>query len=485
VTTAAGRTTRRGFLAASAGLAAALTDGEVARAAPTPSAPAAVAAYRSRPDLTPPVLTVSHAASGLANGYIVVAPFSGQTSGTAMIADNTGEPVWVYQSAELVMNFRVQQLRGKPVLTWWQGKVVDGFFAGECVVADESYRIVKRFAAGDGFRPEVHEFLLTPQGTALVSINNFVVRDLTELGGPADATVIEGVVQELDVDTGKVLFEWHSLDHVDLAESPFPISAYWDYFHLNSIDVDAADGNLIVSARYPCAVYKLDRRTGEVIWRLGGLRSDFRMGDGATFWFQHDARMHPGGLLTLFDDGADAPGNAPEPTSRAIVLALDTNAMTAELVRSVPNPSGALTFAMGSAQLLHHGGFFVGWGTTPQVSEFASDGSLLFDATFPGGDMSYRAYRAQWPGRATGRPAVAAVRDGSALDLYASWNGATRVAHWRVLSGRDRRRLAPIATVPRAGFETRIQLASTPAHVAVAALDAQGTVLGTSGVIGL
>ncbi len=483
MTTAAARTTRRGFLATSAGLAAALAGGEAARAAPTPGAPAAVAAYRSRPDLTPPVLTVSHTAPGLANGYVVVAPFSGQAGGTAMVVDNTGEPVWVYQSAKLVMNFRVQQFGGKPVLTWWEGKVVDGFFAGECVIANESYRVVKRFAAGDGFQPEVHEFLLTPQGTALVSINNFVPRDLTGLSGPADATVIEGVVQELDVDTGEVLFEWHSLDHVDLAESPFPVSAYWDYFHLNSIDVDAADGNLVISARYPCAVYKLDRWTGEVIWRLGGLRSDFRMGEGTTFWFQHDARVHPGGLVSLFDDGADAPGNAPEPTSRAIVLALDTNAMTAELVQSLPNPSGALTFAMGSAQLLHHGGFFVGWGTTPQVSEFASDGSLLFDATFPGGDMSYRAYRAQWPGRATGRPAVAAVREGNALDVYASWNGATRVTHWRALGGRDRSRLAPLLTVPRAGFETRIELAGTPANVAVAALDAGGKVLGTSGVI--
>jgi hypothetical protein len=139
---------------------------------------------------------------------------------------------------------------------------------------------------------------------------------------------------------------------------------------------------------------------------------------------------------------------------------------------------------MGSAQRLENGGFFVGWGTTPQISEFGADGSVVFDASFPGGQFSYRAFRSQWQGRAPGRPAVAAARnaDGSA-DVYASWNGATRVAGWRILGGSSQASLAPLATVPRTGFETRTRIGRRPRYAAAAALDKRGRVLGTSPVV--
>ncbi|MGH3002700.1 MAG: arylsulfotransferase family protein [Gaiellaceae bacterium] len=439
--------------------------------------------FQSRPDLTPPLLSVDHRSPGGANGYVLVAPFTGQDHGTALIADDSGEPVWIYQSPKLVMNFRSQTLFGKPVLTWWEGAVVDGFFAGECVVADESYGVVKRLSAGNGLQPEVHEFLITARNTALISFNNLVPADLSPYGGPSSGTVIEGVVQEIEIATGKVLFEWHSLDHVGLDETSFPASGKWDYFHLNSIEVDE-DDNLLVSGRYPSTIYKVDRQSGEVIWRLGGTKSDFRFEPAATFWFQHDARARGGGLVSLFDDGADAVNNAPEAVSRAIVLSLDVTAKTAALVQSFPNPNGSLTVAMGSAQHVHTGGYFVGWGTVPQVSEFGADGSLVFNATFPGGQSSYRAFRAQWDGRAAGRPAVAARHSANgSLDVYASWNGASRVSHWQVVGGEVATELERLNVVPRAGFETRIRLAHRPRHVAAVALGATGEVLGTSPVI--
>jgi hypothetical protein len=298
-----------------------------------------------------------------------------------------------------------------------------------------------------------------------------------------DGTVVEGVVQEIDIATGRVLFEWHSLDHVGLDETSFPASGTWDYFHLNSIEVDE-DDNLIVSARYPSAIYKLDRRSGEVIWRLGGTKSDFALGPGATFWFQHDARARPGGLLSLFDDGAEALDHAPESVSRAIVLSLDDSTMNASLIQAFANPNGALTVAMGSAQRLHTGGYFVGWGTVPQVSEFGPDGSLVFDAIFPDGQSSYRAFRAQWAGRASGRPAVAAVPNANgSIDVYASWNGATRISHWRVDGGETATDLAALKVVPRSGFETRIRITRRHSRVAAVALDSTGGVLGTSPVI--
>lgn len=447
-------------------------------------ADAAAPRFRSVPNLAPPPLSIVHAAPGAADGYVLLAPFVGTANGTALMADAAGEPVWIYQNPQLVMNFKVQQLDGRPVLTWWEGKQQDGFFDGRCVIADQTYRIVKRFAAGNGFDPEVHEFLITARNTALVTINNFVPTDLTPDGGPADGTIVEGVVQELDLTTGAVLFEWHSLDHVGVGESSIGPAEVWDYFHVNSVDVDE-DDNLIVSARYPSTVYKLDRKSGDVIWRLGGKKSDFAFGPDATFWFQHDARSRGGGLYSVFDDGADAPNDAPEPVSRALELRVDTTNMTATLVRAFSNPSGASTEAMGSAQRLYTGGYFVGWGTVPQVSEFASDGTLVFNAELPAGYASYRAQRAQWTGDPSAKPTVATVRNANgSLEVYASWNGATRMTHWRVDGGANPAALTQLTTVPRTGFETPIRVARpVPTYVAVTALNEHGQVLGTSAAV--
>jgi hypothetical protein len=431
--------------------------------------------------LVPPALAVAASTPAAAPGYVFVAPFTGHDHGTALIADDTGRPVWIYQSPNLVMNFRTQTLFGKPVLTWWEGTLSSGLFTGECIVADDSYRIVQRLSTANGFQPEVHEFLITSDNTALVSANNLVSADLSSYGGPPDGTVVEGVVQEIDIATGKVLLEWHSLDHVALEETFVPVSATWDYLHLNSIDV-AADGNLLVSARHPCAIYKLDRHTGELIWRLGGRKSDFALGPGATFWFQHDARSLSDGQISLFDDGSDGTDPSPEPVSRAVVLAVDETARTANLVKAFPNPGGALTAAMGNAQFLHDGGCFVGWGTVPEISEFGADGSLAFDAHFPGGQFTYRAFRGQWEGRGPGVPSIATVRNASgSVDVYASWNGSTRVASWRAYGGPTQKTLEPLKRVARDGFETRIRLEHRPDRVAVEALDSHGRTLARSG----
>src|SRR5262249_32098866 len=151
---------------------------------------------------------------------------------------------------------------------------------------------------------DLHEFLITPRGTALVSAWDTATRNLTSLGGSAGTRVVGGIVQELTIPGARVLFEWRSLDHVDPAESHAGIGPQFDYFHINSIDI-ADDGDLIVSARTTWAVYKLSHATGRVLWRLGGRKSDFRMGPGTVFAWQHDARsLARGKKISIFDDGA-------------------------------------------------------------------------------------------------------------------------------------------------------------------------------------
>jgi hypothetical protein len=427
--------------------------------------------FRSRPDLTPSTVTVTTAAHGTAPGYVFVSP-RGPSQRGPLIVDNQGSPIWFSPRGYDAFNFRVQQYHGKPVVTWWEGSVIGGYGEGEGVIMDSSYRELRRVRAGNGYSADLHELLLTANGTALLTAYNIVDADLTPVGGPKAGPVLDSIVQEIDLSSGKVLLEWHSLANVPLTESrlAIPTGGPFDYFHVNSIDV-APDGNLIVSARNTCAVYKLDRHTGRVIWRLGGSRSDFQMGAGTTFAWQHDARMRPDGTLTIFDDGS-----APqvESQSRGIVLALDTRKLQATLAHQYVHPDPLLAVAMGNMQTLPNGDLLVGWGTVSSVSEFGADGTLRFDAQLPDGVQTYRAFRFPWTAQPTYGPAASAVVQNGTAVVYASWNGATEVAHWEV-------RTASVKVVAaRRGFETAIALKASSGQVTVAALDKAGKTLGTA-----
>jgi hypothetical protein len=140
---------------------------------------------------------------------------------------------------------------------------------------------------------------------------------------------------------------------------------------------------------------------------------------------------------------------------------------------------------MGSLEPLPNGNELVGWGSAPYVSEFSSAGQILMDATLPGPDLSYRARLDPWVGLPLYPPAGAARRRAGQTTVYASWNGATRVAAWRVLGRAGPGALRPLATGARAGFETAIPVASGAGDFQVQALDARGRVLGTSAPFGV
>ena len=451
--------------------------------------PAGVWAFRSRPDLRPPAVEVTKKARGTTPGYIFVAPEKSHArQGGSLMVDDRGRVVWFrplpgkYGRA---MNFEVQSYRGRPVLTWME---TPGKFASEYVISDSSYREIARFPAAHGYDGDHHEFLISPQDTALIAIYDVVPKDLSPVGGRKNGVAVQGIVQELDIETGKVIFEWHSLEHVGIEESygkPGEDADYpgLDYFHLNSIDVDH-DNNLLVSARKTWTVYKVDRKTGKVIWRLGGKRSDFEMGPGARFAFQHDARRQKDGTLTIFDNGMtvfrDGAARAVE-ESRGIVLELDEKKMKASLLRQYTHPEGLRADAAGNVQVLPNGNVFVGWGRALYLSEFGQGGKLLFDAKLPAGSRSYRAFRFPWSGHPTDRSAAAAERSSEdEVRVYASWNGATEVASWEVLAGPSPDQLRSLGSVPRDGFETAIAARTPDAYVAAQATDSSRRVLGTS-----
>src|SRR5215210_1668189 len=450
-------------------------------------------AFRSRPDLSPPVAEVATRAHDTAPGYVFVAPQTGGAGqGGSLIVDNRGEVVWfrpLPAAFGRAMDLKVQRYRGKPVLTWME---TPGEFASEYVIADGSYHEIARFRAANGYDGDHHEFHISPQDTALITIYSAVPMDLTPVGGLENGLAWQGIVQELDIETGEVIFEWHSLEHVGFDETYAGLMhdgrSGFDYFHINSIDVDH-DDNLLVSARETFAVYKIDRGGGEVIWRLGGKKSDFEMQEGTRFAFQHDARRLPDGTISIFDNGTtvfhdDLPKAIEE--SRAIVLEVDEDKMKARLVGEYTHPDKKFADAAGNTQVLPNGNVFVGWGRALAISEFGHDGKMHFDLTLPPENRSYRAFRFPWNGQPDGAPAAAAERTSrEEARVFASWNGATEIESWEVLAGPDPDRLESLGEVPRDGFETAMLVRTSDAYVAVTARDPSDRELGITRLVEL
>jgi hypothetical protein len=448
--------------------------------------------FVTRPDLTPPKVTLRHIAPDHDLQYLFLGiANSGPGQGGAMIMDTNGDMVWFSPDTgphASKMDFQRQIYRGKPVLTWFQGRVVAGGYGeGVAIMADDSYRVTHTIHAHNGLQVDEHEFNISPQGTALVSAFHKQRYDLSKLGGPRRGWLLSGQAQEIDIETGELLFSWESLDHVGFDETYLPVqgghgtkSKPYDYFHINTIQ-DAGDGDLLIGARNTWSVYKVSRKTGEIIWRLNGKKTDFTMAPGSEFFWQHDTRLHGSNVLTAFDDGYDGVLPKNEKQSRALILNIDYDRMLVTLRKDFTHPGElVLAKAMGNAQMLPGGGMFVGWGTNPYFSEFDAHGRLVLDGMLIKGDPTYRSFIGEWAGYPTEMPAAAARHRSAGAVVYASWNGATEVATWNVLAGQTKTSLAKVATAPRKGFETAIAVPSRGPYFAVEPRDARGRELARS-----
>jgi Arylsulfotransferase (ASST) len=457
---------------------------------PPNSGSAAHLSFVSRSDLRPPRVTVTVDSGLQAPGDMMLAPYAGIGQYGPMILDAHGHLLWfeALPKGERAADVRVQEYEGRPVLTWWQDPLpVEGRADAALVIADSSYRTVAIVHAGNGYKPDIHAFHILPNGAILTTIYDAIRCDLSSYGGPADGAIADTLVQEIDPKTGLVRFEWHSIDHVPLADSYMPVGKRagslvhpWDWFHINAVN-SVEPGRLLIDSRNTWAAYEVARRSGVVLWRLGGKRSSFQMGPGTSTAWQHDANWQPDGTITIFDNGA-TPRRHPE--SRGIVISLDLAHMRATLVKSFVHTPPLVSESQGDFEPLAGGNWFTGWGEQPYFAEFAPDGTVLFDAHLPVYFQSYTVFKYAWSGQPTEPPAVA-VRVGAQdrLTVYASWNGATEVAGWRVLGGSSPSQLVSLASAARSDFETAIGLPSVPAYVAVQALSASGAVLGTSAAV--
>jgi arylsulfotransferase ASST len=352
----------------------------------------------------PPVKVLTGAASSRAGDIFIAPQGCGYASGPEILS-STGKVIWFHAlpQSEYATDFRTQTYEGKPVLTWFQGNGL----TGTDYIYNDRYQQIAAVRAGGGYDTDFHEFLITPWNTALILADAFGTANLTSMGGPADQKVFDGIVEEVDIGTGRVLFRWDSADHVPYRDSHLPLpgsaAAPWDWFHINAVHLDT-DGNLLINSRYTWTTYKVNRHTGKIIWELGGKRSTFRLkaapgqaldSAGEIFAFQHDPEAIANGEYTFFDDESDG-STTLLPYSRVVTVRLNLATRVATLVKSVRQPDGQVASAEGNAQTLPNGDLFVGWGALPYISEFGPTGRLLFNAELPSGVHTYRAYLLPW-----------------------------------------------------------------------------------------
>ncbi|HYZ79822.1 MAG TPA: arylsulfotransferase family protein [Solirubrobacteraceae bacterium] len=440
--------------------------------------------FQSAPQLFAPALTVRKLPHGAAPGDLFVGPQAGPVQRGPEIFGPYGGLIWFKSvpKGQSAADFRVQTYRRRSVLTWWQGGVNGGVGVGTDEIYDRSYRPVATVKGVNGIQADLHEFQITPQNTALITGYFPVYVNASKIkGGSKHQLVYDSVAQEIDIATGLVVWQWDSLDHVPLNASyqfvPPNHGHPWDYFHINSIQ-QAPDGNIVISGRNTWSITDASHTTAGTVWTLGGKLTTFKMGPNTPFAFQHDARLHANGVITLFDDGAGPP--IVHKRSRGITLKLDTANKAATLVLQDEHQPGILAEFEGNVQNQPNGNQVVGWGGNPYITEFNNKGRPVFDAHFVGANTSYRAYRFVWNATPKTRPSAALhIVAGKAI-AYASWNGATAVTRWQVLGGSAPSKLSVVASARKAAFETAIKLPKVRAYVEVRALDARGHMLGTS-----
>lgn len=411
--------------------------------------------------------------------------------------------VWSDPSYKTTFGVRVQEYNNSDYITFWRGAIKGaGYGSGSYIMLDHNYNVAynlttKSLTVGG----DIHEIELTDNGTALMSAYEPMQYDLTayniENGWLADS-----IFEEVDIATNDLIFSWRASEHIALNASYADPGATgissdspYDFFHINSIEKDDS-GNYLISARHTHGIYYINGTNGDIIWTMGGKDNDFEDksdGQATNFAWQHDARWRNTDLteMTLFDNGA-ADWVKTENETRGLWLSIDYDDMSVTLKQDYISPEGILSISQGSVQVLSNGNVFMGYGSNGAFIEYTNDGKAIWDVQFGiignASVQSYRAYKQNWQGFPGWNPSIAASGNGTDnTTVYMSWNGATEIKQWAVLASNSSSSLATgddlWKNVTKTGFETNITVGTNARYIRAAALDADGKVLGATGIV--
>ena len=391
-----------------------------------------------------------YTAPGQGDGYVFLSHFnySNIANGKAylMMFDENGEPVYYNRlhPVQAAFDFKKQP---NGLLTYFD--VVHKQF----LAMDQSYNIVDSYQTGNGYDTDLHDMQLLDNNHALLLSYDYQIVDMSVIvpGGNPTALVIGCIIQEID-GQGSVIFQWRSWDHISILDSNQDLTEeVIRYIHCNSLARDF-DGHILLSSRHLDEVTKINRQTGDIIWRLGGVQNQFTFTNDPGFFYQHDARRLPNGRLSVYDNRSyQAPLY-----SRGVEYILDEVNMTATRVFEYRNTPDTYGGAMGSYQRLPGGNALVAWGwsSIPVLTEALADGTKVFELSAEDSFGTYRAFRFPWNGYPTWPPQLIGYADGQTVSLYFSYNGATEITGYRIYGDTNPTPTTLLGEVNRDGFET-------------------------------
>lgn len=331
-------------------------------------------------------------------GYIFMNNWGGPPYN--IIFDNSGNPIWYHKYPDRRRDFKVQKNGLLTMLVRTNYPFGEGFIG-----MDQTYTVVDSFHAVNGYGTDEHELQVLEDGHYLLLGRRETVVDMSQYveGGRTNATVREAVIQEFTPEH-ELIFQWRAWDHFDIADTYVPsenelTGSYIRFPHMNAIDIDD-DGNIVLSSRHLSEVTKINRQTGEIIWRLGGPKNQFTFINDPLNGpeNQHDVRALGNGRYTVFDNGNE---HNP-PVSRAVEYEVNTEDMTATLVWEFRDNPDKYTHWMGNHQRLPNGNRLINWadGSLPKITEVRENGELAFEMWWQGYIHTYRVFRFPWQGKA-------------------------------------------------------------------------------------
>jgi hypothetical protein len=400
----------------------------------------------------------------------------------------------------------VCSINGTDNLCYITGGQNVGYARGYAVVLDDTFQTRTSVHSSSGVANfDEHEFNVLPDGSSLFTLYNPERYDLSAYNiTSGQGWIMNCFFQHIEIGTNRLLFEWAALDHVPLNETfVLPDSTEssgtgldpttpWDYFHINSVDMNA-DGDYLVSARHTSTIYKVSGQDGHIIWRLGGSVSDFSFAPGLNFSFQHDARFREENetttIISLFDNASNG-YNQTARYSSGMILKLNHTSNSVTLLQEFVAPDEMVSPSQGNLQLFgprsnwRTSNAFMGWGKNAFISEYTSDGRMVQLGHFAiEGAMHYRAFKYNFTSNPTDAPALYtyAHNTSAPTSYWMSWNGATKVASWRIYSSAQRDGpWSVITTVKKTGFETMFTAPKYHPWSLVESLDVNGKPLRNS-----
>ncbi|KAL6914364.1 hypothetical protein FSHL1_012037 [Fusarium sambucinum] len=467
-------------------------------------------------DAVAPVFQINIFEPGLvdSSGFLFLTLEYGDKSGPAIFSSKDLSLVYADIEYERTFDARAQVRNGGKYLTFIEG--------GRCHAFDANYQLKWSVSVRDlgAVEADIHDFEFTTQGTALLTAYQDVRYNLTVLGGDIDGWLSDSIFQEVDLDTDRVFNVWRSFTHVNLTDTMIdydPEKTYmgghgFDWFHIDSV-FKTSENHYLVSSRGLSAIILLHADTLDPRWILGGKHNQFKDlsgGNATNFANQYNARFVQGNesRLSFFDNQVTESGMCDDDNcSRGVVVELDYEKMTVQLLHEFYHPQKISSGSGGSVQGLDNGNFLVGWGANPGITEHSPSGTVVMDIqqgviphiseTDPDTDMSvYRAWKMDWIGRPPWGPSIASLalgEDISNATVYVSWNGDTQVHRWELYAVEDETNVTStprlLANSSRSGFETEIHLEGLglppPRSARAVGISKSGKMLGSTATVDL